>query len=69
MQDTSNQVSPEVQAANEEAAEQQQAANEAGHEANQANDEREVRSAAEIENDLADYANDDGTINPDDIPY
>ena len=69
VQDTSNQVSPEVQAANEEAAEQQQAANEAGHEANQANDEREVRSAAEIENDLADYANDDGTINPEDIPY
>ena len=68
-QDTAEQVAPEVQEERQEAAEAQQEANESGHEANQANEERGVRSEEQMAEDLADYANDDGTINPDDIPY
>lgn len=68
-QDTAEQVAPEVQEERQEAAEEQQAANESGHEANQANEEREVRSEEQMAEDLAPYANDDGTINGEDIPY
>ena len=68
-QDTADQIPEEVQEQREEAHEEQQAASQRTEENNQANDEREVRSEEQMADDLADYANDDGTINPDDIPY
>ncbi len=68
-QQPAEQVDPKVQEGRQEAAEQQRKANESGHEANRNNDNRGERSAGDMERDLKEYANDDGTINGEDIPY